>query len=167
MLLRAFARLADLPDLHLVVCSSVSPNRARPLLRLAERLGLGDRVRWQYTLPHEQVAAWLANAEVSVAPLTASPRNLDQGCSPIKVWESMAAGTPVVASDLPVIREVLGDDGRFVPPDRPAELARAIRVMLEYPDAARDLAARARQRVISWSDVRHRLAAVYDQVEGR
>ncbi|WP_436531373.1 glycosyltransferase [Actinoplanes sp. HUAS TT8] len=166
VLLRAFARLADLTDLTLVVCSSVSPNRARPLRRLADRLGLGERVMWQYTLPHEQVAAWLAHAELSVAPLTASPRNLDQGCSPMKVWESMAAGTPVVASDLPVIREVLGDDGRLVPPDRPAELARAIRVLLEYPDAARQLAERARHRVLTWSDVRHRLSAVYDRVEG-
>jgi glycosyltransferase involved in cell wall biosynthesis len=164
VLLRAFARLADLTDLSLVVCSSVSPNRARPLRRLAERLGVADRVLWQYTLPHGEVAAWLANAELSVAPLTASPRNLDQGCSPIKVWESMAAGTAVVASDLPVIREVLGEHGRLVPPDRPAELARAIRVLLEYPQAARDLAGRARQRVLAWSDVRNRLAAVYDQL---
>ncbi|MFC3987968.1 glycosyltransferase [Actinoplanes siamensis] len=165
VLLRAFSRLADLTDLSLVICSSVSPSRARPLHRLAARLGLEDRVSWQYMLPHEQVAAWLAHAELSVAPLTATPRNLEQGCSPIKVWESMAAGTPVVASDLPVIREVLGGHGRLVPPDRPAELARAIRVLLEYPRAAREMGERARERVLSWADVRSRLATVYDQVE--
>ncbi|GLW35030.1 glycosyltransferase [Actinoplanes regularis] len=169
VLLRAFARLADLTDLSLVVCSSVSPSRARPLRRLAERLGVQDRVTWQHTLPHDEVAAWLTHAELSVAPLTASPRNLDQGCSPIKVWESMAAGTAVVASDLPVIREVLGEHGRLVPPDRPAELARAIRVLLEYPEAARDLGRRARQHVeegFTWKHARARLAAVYDRVEG-
>ncbi|MEV6348104.1 glycosyltransferase [Actinoplanes sp. NPDC051851] len=167
VLLRAFARLADLTDLALVVCSSVSPSRARPLHRLAARLGVEDRVHWRYRLPHGEVAAWLAHAALSVAPLTATPRNLDQGCSPIKVWESMAAGTPVVASDLPVIREALGGNGRLVPPDRPAELARAIRVLLEYPVAARDLADRARKDVLCWAEVRARLAAVYDHVDPR
>ncbi|GAA4604677.1 glycosyltransferase involved in cell wall biosynthesis [Actinoplanes octamycinicus] len=170
VLLRAFARLADLTDLALVVCSSVSANRARPLRRLAERLGVADRVRWQHMLPHAEVAAWLAHAELSVAPLTATPRNLEQGCSPIKVWESMAAGTAVVASDLPVIREVLGEHGRLVPPDRPAELARAIRVLLEYPDVRRELGERARRHVetgFTWRHARGRLAVVYETVAGR
>jgi glycosyltransferase involved in cell wall biosynthesis len=167
VLLRAFARLADLTDLSLVVCSSVTPSRSRPLVRLAERLGV--RVTWRFQLPHAEIAGWLAHAELSVAPLTATPRNLEQGCSPIKVWESMAAGTAVVASDLPVIREVLGDLGRFVPPDRPAELARAIRVLLEYPDICRDLGERSRQKVIdgyTWTHARSRLSDVYDLVAG-
>jgi glycosyltransferase involved in cell wall biosynthesis len=165
VLLRAFARLADLTDLSLVVCSSVTPSWSRPLVRLAERLDVP--VTWRFQLPHEDVAAWLAHAELSVAPLTATPRNLEQGCSPIKVWESMAAGTAVVASDLPVIREVLGDLGRFVPPDRPAELARAVRVLLEYPEICRDLGERSRQKIIggyTWQHARSRLAEVYDLV---
>ncbi|MFC4068794.1 glycosyltransferase [Actinoplanes subglobosus] len=167
VLLRAFARLADLTDLSLVVCSSVTPSRSRPLVRLAERLGV--RVTWRFQLPHEEVAGWFAHAELSVAPLIATPRNLEQGCSPIKVWESMAAGTAVVASDLPVIREVLGDLGRFVPPGRPAELARAIRVLLEYPELRRDLGERSRQKIIdgfTWKHARSRLSDVYDLVAG-
>ncbi|WP_336213679.1 glycosyltransferase family 4 protein [Nonomuraea sp. LPB2021202275-12-8] len=164
VLLRAFARLADLTTLRLVICSSVPERRARPFQRLAERLGVAERVVWRFTLPHEQVAGWLAGAAVSVAPLTACPRNLDQGCAPLKILESMAAGTPVVASDLPAVREILGDDGRLVAPDRPAELARAIRITLEYPEAARELAGRARRRVPTWADSRERLAAVYRRV---
>ncbi|MER6948774.1 glycosyltransferase family 4 protein [Nonomuraea sp. NPDC000554] len=164
VLLRAFARLADLDWLRLVICSSVPERRARPLRRLAERLGVAERVEWRFTLPHHEVAGWLAGAEVSVAPLTACPRNLEQGCAPLKILESMAAGTPVVASDLPVVREILGDDGRLVAPDRPAELARAIRILLEYAEAAEAMAERARTRVPSWSESRARLAAVYRRV---
>jgi glycosyltransferase involved in cell wall biosynthesis len=168
VLMRAFTRLADLDDLTLVVCSSVHRQRSRPLRRLADRLGIGDRVQWRYTVPHREVAGWLAHAAVSVAPLTASPRNVHQGCSPLKVWESMAAGVPVVASDLPAVRELItdGEHGRLVPPDRPAELARAIRIVLEYPDAARELADRARRRIadnFTWAHARARLAAVYEQ----
>lgn len=161
VLLRAFARLADLTDLRLVICSSVPERRARPYRRLAERLEVDARVDWLFTLPHHEVAGWLKGAAVSAAPLTACPRNLDQGCAPLKILESMAAGTPVVASDLPAVREILGEDGRLVAPDRPAELARAIRITLEYPEAARERAARARARVPSWADARARLADVY------
>ena len=164
VLLRAFARLADLTDLRLVVCSSVPERRAKPLQRLADRLGVAERIVWRFTLPHDEVAGWLAGAAVSAAPLTACPRNLDQGCAPLKILESMAAGTPVVASDLPAVREILGDDGRLVAPDRPAELARAIRILLEYPEQARAMAARARGRVPTWADSRAKLAEVYSRV---
>jgi glycosyltransferase involved in cell wall biosynthesis len=167
VLLRAFGRLRDLEDLALVVCSSVPAGRARPLRRLADRLGV--EVHWRYTVPHAEVAAWLAHAAVSVAPLTGSPRNVEQGCSPLKVWESMAAGVPVVASDLPAVRELVtdGEHGRLVPPDRPAELARAVRMVLEYPDKAREMADNARRRIAdsyTWAHARARLAAVYDRV---
>ena len=171
VLMRAFTRLADLDDLTLVICSSVPRQRSRPLRRLADRLGIADRVQWRYTVPHHRVAGWLAHAAVSVAPLTASPRNVTQGCSPLKVWESMAAGVPVVASDLPAVRELItdGEHGRLVPPDRPAELARAIRIVLEYPERAAELADRARRRIadnFTWAHARARLAAVYDATVG-
>ncbi|MEU6040913.1 glycosyltransferase family 4 protein [Actinomadura sp. NPDC047616] len=166
VLLRAFARLADLTDLRLVVCSSMPERRARRLCGLAERLGVAERVRWRFVLPHHEVAAWLAHADVSVAPLTGCARNLDQGCAPLKVLESMAAGTPVVASDLPAVRELMsdGEHGRLVAADRPAELARAIRVLLEYPEQARAMGGRARAHVaenLTWSHSRARVAEVY------
>ncbi|MEU9024348.1 glycosyltransferase [Actinomadura sp. NPDC048394] len=166
VLLRAFARLGDLADLRLVICSSVPERRAKPVRRLAERLGVADRLDWRFALPHPEVAAWLAHAAVSVAPLTGCARNLDQGCAPLKVIESMAAGVPVVASDLPAVRELMadGEHGRLVPADRPAELARAVRILLEYPGEAAAMGARARARVaggLTWTRSRARLAEVY------
>ncbi|MFD0691804.1 glycosyltransferase family 4 protein [Actinomadura fibrosa] len=166
VLMRAFARLADLDGLRLVVCGSVPERRAKPVRRLAERLGVAERVDWRFTLPHAEVAAWLAHAEVSVAPLTGCARNLDQGCAPLKVIESMAAGVPVVASDLPAVRELMadGEHGRLVPADRPAELARAVRILLEYPDEAAAMGGRARRRIedgLTWARSRAGLSAVY------
>lgn len=165
-LLAAMARLADLPDLRLVVCSATPPKRARPWVRLAERLGVADQVDWRFKVPHRDVAAWLAHAEVSLAPLADCARNVDQGCCPLKVLESMAVGTCVVASDLAVTRELLvdGEHGVLVPPDRPAELARAVRVALEYPTdtAAMGRAGQARVAAsFSWAASRAALAEVY------
>ncbi|MFD0540350.1 glycosyltransferase family 4 protein [Actinomadura luteofluorescens] len=166
VLMRAFARLADLPGLRLVVCASVPERRAKPVRRLAERLGVAERVDWRFALPHHEVAAWLAHAEVSVAPLTGCARNLDQGCAPLKVIESMAAGVPVVASDLPAVRELMADGrhGRLVPADRPAELARAVRILLEYPEEAAAMGRRGRAHIeesLTWARSRARLTEVY------
>jgi glycosyltransferase involved in cell wall biosynthesis len=166
-LLRAMARLADLDDLRLVICSATRPKRARPYLRFGRRLGIADRIEWRFGLRHAEIAAWLAHADCSVAPLTDCPRNVEQGCCPLKVLESMAAATPVVASDLPVVRELVvdGEHGRLVRPDRPAELARAIRIMLEYPEEARRMGNAARQHVVdglTWEHNRAALIEVYD-----
>ena len=81
---------------------------------------------------------WRQHALVSVAPLTDSPRNVIQGCAPLKIVESMASGAAVVASDVPPVRELIRDrhDGWLVHPDRPAELARAMRILLDHPDLA-------------------------------
>ncbi|MFA1548705.1 glycosyltransferase family 4 protein [Actinomadura chokoriensis] len=166
VLMRAFARLADLPELRLVICASVPERRAKPVRRLAERLGVAGRIDWRFELPHRDVAAWLAHAEVSLAPLTGCARNLDQGCAPLKVIESMAAGVPVAASDLPAVRELMadGEHGRLVPADRPAELARAVRIMLEYPREAAEMGRKGREHIeksLTWARSRARLADVY------
>src|SRR4051794_6071577 len=164
--LRAFARLRDLDDLRLVVCSSVHPRRAKPYRRLARRLEIDDRVLWRFDVDDREFAAWREHAALSLAPLKDTARNVEQGCSPLKVLESMAAGVPVVASDLPVVRELMSDrvHGRLVDPERPSELARAIRLLLDYPDELRAMGARARSHVeanLSWTRSTDRLRALY------
>jgi glycosyltransferase involved in cell wall biosynthesis len=170
-LLRALARLVDIDDLTLVVCSAWKPARTRELRRLTRRLGIDDRVVWHHRVRHRDVAGWLAHAELSVAPLAPTARNLTQGCCPLKIIESMAVGTPVVASDLPAVRELCvdGTHGRLVAPERPAELARAIRVLLEYPDLLAEMGAAGRDHVaggLTWAHARTRTTDAYASVLG-
>jgi glycosyltransferase involved in cell wall biosynthesis len=165
-LLRAFARLLDLRDLHLAVCCSNSPNKAKPYLRLARHLGLGDRLHWEFRLSQAALEPWRRHALVSVAPLSECARNLQQGCAPLKILESMAAGVPVVASDLPAVREILEDGvhGRLVAPDRPAELARALRILLEYPEVRVAMGQQARRHLgdnLAWGHSLDLLDRVY------
>jgi glycosyltransferase involved in cell wall biosynthesis len=168
-LLRAFARLLDFPGLRLVICSSVHRRRTKFYRKLAERLGLAGRVHWEHALPRELLAPWRQHALLSVAPLSECERNLEQGCSPLKILESMAAGVPVVASDLPSVRELMvdGEHGRLVPPDRPADLARAIRILLEYPELRRRMGEQARQHLqthYTWDRALAQLDAVYREL---
>ncbi|NJL34606.1 MAG: glycosyltransferase, partial [Chloroflexaceae bacterium] len=97
VLLRAFALLADYTDLWLVMCISNPPRSARDYRKLADKLGISDRMLWLFELPQDELAPWRAHALLSVAPLTESVRNVEQGCCPLKILESMAAGVPLIS----------------------------------------------------------------------
>ncbi len=146
-LLRAFARLADFKELRLVICASRETKAWKPYEKLAEKLKVP--VVWKYALEETDLAEWRRNALVSVAPLSDCARNVEQGCAPLKILESMASGVAVVASDLPPVRELVrhGENGWLVHPDRPAELARALRILIEHPALARQLGAAARRTI--------------------
>ncbi|PWT93122.1 MAG: glycosyl transferase [Acidobacteria bacterium] len=172
VLLRAFALLADFQDLHLVIISSNHPRQSKPFLRLAAKLEIETRVHWRYQLHQNQLLAWIAHAWISVAPLTECSRNLQQGCCPLKVLESMALGVPVVASDLPSIRELMNDgiEGRLIRPGRPAELARAIRILLEYPDHIEKMGKCAQIRIqqhYTWKQSMAKLDQLYETILNR
>jgi glycosyltransferase involved in cell wall biosynthesis len=165
-LLRAFARLADFSSLRLVLCASRDSHAWRQYAKLAAKLGVAEKIVWQYALEEPELAAWRQHAAVSVAPLTDSPRNVVQGCAPLKILESMASGAAVVASDLPPVRELIADreNGWLVHPDRPAELARAIRILLDHPQLARGLGERARRTIeerYTWERSTRALSEVY------
>jgi glycosyltransferase involved in cell wall biosynthesis len=164
--LRAFARLTDLDGLELVICASVHHRRAKPYAKLAEKLGVAERVRWQFALPEDELARWREHALLSLAPLRDCSRNSLQGCAPLKILESMASAVPVIASDLPPVRELMrdGEHGRLVAPDRPGELARAVRVLLDYPERLAQMGRDAQAHVaanFTWEMSTAKLRALY------
>jgi glycosyltransferase involved in cell wall biosynthesis len=166
ILLKAFRLLADLDDLHLVICSSVKERTAKPYKKLSEKLGVADKVLWKFRLSEQPLRGWLSHAEMSIAPLRETDRNLTQGCSPLKILESMAAGVAVVASDLPCVREIMadGEHGFLVRPDRPQDLARSIRVLIEYPDQRRAMGKKGKEHIrksFTWKKTTGRLEKLY------
>src|SRR5439155_14763401 len=111
----------------------------RPLAAQARRLGLDGRVRWHGVVP--DAAPLFAAFDLYVL----SSRT--EG-SPMVVFEAMAAGVPVIATDVGGVPEMLTpEEAAFVPPEHPAALAAAIRAAYRAPAAARARAARARERL--------------------
>jgi phosphatidylinositol alpha-mannosyltransferase len=86
----------------------------------------------------------------------------------IALVEAMAAGVPVVASDIPGYDEVVRDglDGLLVPPRDPDALAAAVRRVLDEPSLASDLARAGRERALeySWDAVAPRIEGIYERV---
>lgn len=114
----------------------------------------GPRVHVLGRVPRAQVASWLKAADVLVLPNVGSSYESRYETSPLKLLEYMASGRPIVASDLPSVRELLDDSSAvLVPPDDPAALAAGVRATLEDPIAARGRAQRALAAVgpLDWS----------------
>ncbi|HVM12223.1 MAG TPA: glycosyltransferase family 4 protein [Actinomycetota bacterium] len=85
----------------------------------------------------------------------------------IVLVEAMAAGLPVVASDIPGYREVVRDgvDGVLVPPRAPAATAAALRRLLDDPAVADGFRAAGRQRAgrFGWETVAAEILGIYEE----
>lgn len=166
-LLKAMTFLKDMTDLKLVFCASGTKPRIKFLQKLAEKMEVADKIVWNLRVGQSEVQDWLQGASLSLAPLTECERNLVQGCCPIKIVESMAAGVPVIASNMPVTQELIEHNitGWLIRPDRPSELARAIRVLLAHPETLERIAKAAKEKVISslsWEKSLEQLREVYE-----
>jgi glycosyltransferase involved in cell wall biosynthesis len=90
-------------------------------------------------VPHVATCAYLAEMDVVLAPYLrkvegqGGGRNIAEGMSPLKLFEYMAHGKPILSSDLPVIREILRDsvNSVLVSPDNPSDWVNALRRLRE------------------------------------
>jgi glycosyltransferase involved in cell wall biosynthesis len=127
-LLDAWALLgADLPEHRLLILHSGN-RETRFIDRRLSHPNLRGRVLLHGPVAPTELGAVFERLQFTVAPLVETTRNTWQGCCPIKIVESMAAGRTVIASDLAVTRELIdhGRDGVLVPPGDPRSLALAI-----------------------------------------
>jgi glycosyltransferase involved in cell wall biosynthesis len=142
--------------------------------RLAAEPRFGGRVHVLLPVPPDVLVPFISTADVGVMPI--QPSTLNHVLStPNKLFECLAAGVPVVVSDLPEMRRIVLDDpdgplGTVCDPTSPASIARAIRTILDRPAAeAADLRARclgAAHARWNWETEVARLLAFYDDLLG-
>jgi phosphatidylinositol alpha-mannosyltransferase len=159
-MVRAFTLLkAERPDVRLVVvgdgaerarCEALLPARLRADVDFVGRVAQADLPRYY------------ASCDLYVSPA------LGGESFGIVLLEAMAAGAPIVASDLPGYRSVARDgvQGRLVPPGDPQALAEAIAALLEHPTLRDAMGAEGRRtaRDYDWSVVARRLRDRYEAV---
>jgi len=139
-----------------VTCIGAGP-RWKAAREAAAAAGLGEMVEFTGNVPHDRVPGFLAEADVGIAPFAPhrfSALELGWFWSPIKIFEYLAAGLPVVTADIAELRALLpGGVANFYAPGDPLALAEAL-VELEGDRAAvrrMALAARAlAQRRYTW-----------------
>jgi glycosyltransferase involved in cell wall biosynthesis len=113
-----------------------------------------------------EIPEWLKAADVLVLPNSAKQLISRSFTSPLKLFEYLAAGRPIIASDLPSIREILTEQtGFFVPADDPPALAEVIKLALNNDRLATDKAQQAAlmAREFSWPKRAEHLIKIFNK----
>lgn len=111
-------------------------------------------------LPKSDIAGLAARALANLCPIEGHGRREEGGVAPLKLFESMASGRPVIASDLPYQAEVVRDNacGLVFPAADPGALAGAVAAIAADRTAAATMGARGRRAVEMQYDWRYRAA---------
>jgi glycosyltransferase involved in cell wall biosynthesis len=155
-----------LPQVRFVVAggSEADLARLRPLAADIPNLRLDG-----FQAP-ERVPDYVISADLFLVPNRSTPAISARYTSPLKVFEAMAAGVPIVASDLPSLRDILSpkDEALFVAPDDPEALAAGIAALMADPHRRMQMAKRLRIRAPrhSWQRRAARLVAWMTQAAG-
>ncbi|TAK02965.1 MAG: glycosyltransferase [Chloroflexota bacterium] len=169
----AAMRTPGLEAVHLVLMGDgpLGPE----ITRLAAAPDLEGRVHLLAPVPPAVLLEWVASADVGAMPN--QPRTINERLStPNKLFECLAAGTPVVSSDFPERRRIIVDDpdgplGAVCDPTDPASIGSAIRSIVRLDAAARaDLRARCRRAAATrydWATQFATLLALYTRVTGK
>jgi glycosyltransferase involved in cell wall biosynthesis len=164
------ARMAQqLPEvIFLLVGAAAGSEEEKTILRVVQEAGARN-VRLRPRVPPPEVAAYLFASDCLVIPPTAAPL-LRHGHTvlPMKTFSYLAAGRPIVAPDLPDLREVLHHDENalLVPPDNVDAAAAAIRLAISNQSVGDKLGYAARQNAayFTWQARAERLSTFLQNV---
>ena len=149
---------AELPGCRITLYGGDAAQLARERGRAP---AAGAQLEFRGHVPQQEVMQGLADACIAVLPNRNDPDS--RFTSPIKLFEYMAAGCAIVASDLPPLRAVLAqDEAVWVRPDDPTNLAEGIRGIAADPESARRMGERAREKArgYTWRARAERLAGL-------
>lgn len=160
--------MAELPDAHLV-CLGAGGGSTAEIERELERRGIAARAHLIPPVPSAEVVPYAASATIGVSIV--QPASLSYRLAlPNKLFQYMAAGIPVVASDFPDVRRVLEGSGAgiVVDPENPRAVAAAIRRLIDDPALARGMGAAGRLAVrdrFNWQTSAQELLRGYRAIE--
>ncbi|MGH7794181.1 MAG: glycosyltransferase family 4 protein [Candidatus Binatia bacterium] len=154
---------AMLKNVTVVIVGGDAADKER-LRQLIVELDTHNVVLLDY-VPAIEVPIYLKAANILVLPHSAKGVEAAKYTCPLKLFEYMAAGVPIVASELPAITEVVrhGQNGWLVKPDSPSALAEGIRYLLENDELASAMARRSEQdaKCYTWN---HRAARIVESL---
>ena len=158
--------MVDVPHARLAFLGP-APDERSAMRGLAAELGVAERVHVLDPVPVEELLSWTAGADVGVSLLQDTCDN-HRLALPNKVFEYLAAGVPVVVSDLPELRRMVHTEriGWVADGSNPASVAAALRNALARrgDDALHRRLASTRKR-LRWAVERDRLLDVYRRLE--
>lgn len=133
-----------------------------------------SRQEWKLVVDHgfvdrDGVKGILARSRVGLVTLLPTPNHMES--QPIKMFEYMAAGVPVVASNFPLWREIVegNDCGLCVDPTDPVAIAAAVDYLIDNPERASQMGRNGQKAVMSnysWETEENCLIRFYECLSG-
>jgi glycosyltransferase involved in cell wall biosynthesis len=169
VVIRAMPKILEQHEVRLQIVGRGRSRQRKLLAKHIRKLGLEEHVIVQPAVPHHEVPALIAGADICVAPLGLNDRNVTQGACPIKVLEYMAAARPLLASNMPIVRELVREDmdGLLFSPNDPEDLARQALALLNDFELSKRLAESASERALTkftWHESQKKLGKVYEKL---
>ena len=162
LLLKAVPQvLAQEPDAVFVLVGVDGEHAAARIERIAAEIP-GHRLRLVPRQAREKIPAFFAMAQVLVSP------RVYGGNLPLKVFDYLAAGRPIVATDIPSHRSVLNDERALLVPPEPGAMAGAIIRVLQHPEIALGMANAGKEfaiRRLAWGRFVGSVAELYRSIE--
>jgi glycosyltransferase involved in cell wall biosynthesis len=137
-------RKAGFDDIYAVFCGSDCGNLTN-VLKMAKQKGVDDLVKYVGFISDQQMSAFYKHSLALVMPSYFGPTNMPP-------FEAFALDTPVIVSDLPGIRDQVGDAGLLVPPDNAEALRDAMLRLLKEPQLRSTLTEKGKSRLQEFSD---------------
>jgi hypothetical protein len=163
-MVEAIAKVERFPEVRLVIAGEITPPE------LAEQLAASQgwsRVDYRGYQSRGGVARVFSEARVGLAVFHPVQSYVES--QPVKIYEYMAAGLPVIAADFPRFREIVEQNGCgiCVPPLDPAAIAAAIEWIFDHPSEGEEMGQRGRRLVLNtfnWDREAETLLRFYDLI---
>ncbi len=167
LLIEAFSKVkADIPGARLELLGTPRTDQFRTVLfNMIEDNQFSQDIEWKGELSHGQVWEHLEAAHVGVIPSLSTPRvNSD---TPTKLFEYLAAGCVVVATDVPPVRHFLGETGELVQANDIEALANGILSVLTSQKRFEILSLTGQKQIdekYNWESIEEKLLGLYKKV---
>lgn len=160
-LLEAYCNLvrSTNPDVHLVIAGTISSkNLHQSLVGFLARQGLSQQVKFLGYVPRNELDILYQQAELLAFPSLGETFGLP-------LVEAMAAGLPVVTSNITVMPEICGDAASYFDPLDVDDMTRSLAQVLDNPALRATLIQKGRERAkeFSWSDAAHSLLSIMEE----
>jgi glycosyltransferase involved in cell wall biosynthesis len=169
VVIKALPKILEQRTVQLRIVGRGRSRQRKFLSKQIRKLGVEGSVVVQPAVPHHEVPALIAESDICIAPLGLNDRNVTQGACPIKVLEYMASSRPLIASNMPIVRELVREDvdALLFSPNDPDDLARQVLMLLNDFELSKRLSDSATERALSkftWHDSQKKLVKVYERL---
>jgi len=169
VVIKALPKILEKQPVQLRIVGRGRSRQRKFLTKQIRKFGVEGNVLVEAARPHHEIPLLIAEADICLAPLGLNDRNVTQGACPIKVLEYMASSRPLIASNMPIVRELVREDvdALLFSPSDPEDLARQVLALLNDFQLSQRLSASASERALTkftWHEAQKKLLKVYEKL---